>query len=169
VPARIDAEQQALLEGSADALATALFAAGYTGVVGVDALLDTKGALYPVIEVNARNNMSTYALPLQEQVLAEDAVQLSRYYSLSLSEPIRFSQLADILDGLLITEPAGQGLLVTDFATVNAALAGAVTARPQEGRLYGIVAGGSEREVVNHATAVLARLESAGLAGTRRS
>ncbi len=169
VPAQISADHRTLLEDSADGLATALFAAGYTGVVGVDALIDARGLLYPVIEVNARNNMSTYAVPLQEQVLAKDAVQLSRHYALTLSSPVSFDQLAHVLDGLLLTGPGARGLLVTDFATVNAALSTPTTGQAREGRLYGIVAADTESAVVDLAAAVANRLVLAGLADPRRS
>lgn len=169
VPPRVDAGQRALLESAADALGAALFEAGYTGVVGVDALVDATGDLYPVIEVNARNNMSTYALPLQEQILAEGSMHLSRYYPLRLREPISFAALAEILGEVLMTGSRRSGLLVTDFATVNAGLAAAAPPGRRDGRLYGIVAADTETEVSRYDSEITSRLEVAGLADTRRS
>nr|BCJ78237.1 ATP-grasp domain-containing L-glutamate ligase [Niallia circulans] len=37
---------------------------GYTGVLGIDSILDTSGDLIPVIEINARLTQVTYILPL---------------------------------------------------------------------------------------------------------
>ncbi|MGW7362917.1 preATP grasp domain-containing protein [Streptomyces sp. NPDC054841] len=125
------------LAETAELLGKRLAADGFFGVVGVDAMVDPDGGLYPVVEINARNNMSTYQVRLQEQFVGDDQVALARHYPLKLTEPLPFGEIARRLDGLLLDRVGGTGLLVNNSATVNA---GFPTDRPSvDGRLYGIV------------------------------
>src|SRR5262249_42240993 len=100
-------------------------------------------SVYPMIEINARNNMSTYQVRLQERFVPADGVALARHYSLRLHRPMPFHEVRDLLAGLLVEHAGGNGLLINNFATVNAA---AATGTPCDGRLYGlIVADSTER------------------------
>jgi hypothetical protein len=123
MPARLTQAQHQELGVAAQRIGTALRADGYFGVVGVDAMVDPEGGLYPVIEINARNNMSTYQIRLQETVLGAGQSALARHYELRLDEPLPFGRLRDVLGDLLVDAPGGTGLLVNNFATVNAARA----------------------------------------------
>lgn len=137
MPARIATGRHAELVEVAGRLGARLFADGYFGVVGVDAMLDPDGALYPVVEINARNNMSTYQERLRERFFPADRVAVATHYPVRLHAPLGFDRLRRVLDGVLFDPTAGTGLLVNNFATVNAA---AGTGHDTfEGRLYGIV------------------------------
>ncbi|MEO3891256.1 ATP-grasp domain-containing protein [Nonomuraea sp. B5E05] len=136
IPATITAAQMAELEESSQRLAKILARDGFYGVVGVDAMVDTSGRLYPVVEINARHNMSTYQLPLQERFMAPGQVALARQYPLRLSERLPYRVLRRKLAGLLLEGPGGAGLLVNNFATVNAA---ARESSSFDGRLYGLL------------------------------
>jgi D-alanine-D-alanine ligase-like ATP-grasp enzyme len=120
IPARITPAQHDELVDAAERLGKRLAADGYFGVVGVDAMVDPDGGLYPVIEINARYNMSTYQLPLQERFVGPGQVALARHYPLRLSEPLSFGEARRLLGGLLLDRAGGTGLLVNNFATVNA-------------------------------------------------
>ncbi|GGM08961.1 MULTISPECIES: preATP grasp domain-containing protein [Micromonospora] len=162
IPARISAEHHAQLVAAAERLGARLAADGFHGVVGVDAITTGDGGLLPVLEINARNNMSTYQTSLQETFTGPDTVALARQYDLSLTRPVSFAALRDQLDDLLLTPERGTGLLVNNFATVNAAAPAPDDPRPYAGRLYGLLVAGSETELVglDHAIAQILRKEN---------
>ncbi len=137
IPARLNLAQVAQVRDAAAAIGGRLAADGFFGVVGVDALVEPDGGIFPVLEINARNNMSTYQVVLQETFVATDQVALARLYPLRLPAPLPFGRLADALDGLLLPAAGGTGLLVNNFATVNAAAGGSTDTF--DGRLYGIL------------------------------
>jgi phosphoribosylaminoimidazole carboxylase (NCAIR synthetase) len=155
MPARLPAASVHELTGSAQQIGKRLAADGYFGVVGVDALVDGSGGLYPVIEINARNNMSTYQVRLQERFVGPEKIALAKHYPLRLTRPLRFGTLRGLLGELLFDGTAG--LLVNNFATVNAA-ADPEHPAPFDGRLYGIVVAGSADEVSAIDAEVTARL-----------
>jgi hypothetical protein len=134
-PTRLPKGQVAELEAAAAAIGALLAEAGYFGVVGVDALLDQEGGLYPLIEINARVNLSTYQATVTERFATPGRSVLAKHYPLRLARPVSFRHLRRRLDGLLF-DRKGAGLLVNNFATVNA---GADAAQPSGGRLYGLI------------------------------
>ncbi|WP_432828457.1 ATP-grasp domain-containing protein [Dactylosporangium sp. CA-092794] len=147
IPARISAAHHAQIEQTAAALGGRLAADGFYGVVGVDAIVTTDGGLLPVLEINARNNMSTYQTGLQEAFMAAGTVGMARQYELSLDAEVGFAAMQERLGDLLYTTTNGRGLLVNNFATVNAAAAQQEPGRRFSGRLYGLLLAGSETEL----------------------
>lgn len=144
-PSSLGARQERELAGIARLLGTALADDGYFGVVGVDAMLDPDGELYPVVEINARNNMSTYQRRLDEEIVGPDRATLARHYPLTLSAPLPFGQLRQALGDLILDRPDGTGIVVQSFATVNAAFTGTecgtADGKSAYGRLYGMLIG----------------------------
>jgi hypothetical protein len=145
IPPRLDSGQLDIISSAALALGGRLAADGYYGVVGVDAIVEPDGGIFPVLEINARNNMSTYQVPIQERFVTAGETAMARHYPLRLGAPVSFHQVGDTLGGLLF-DGTNSGLLVNNFATVNA---GAQTANgaPFAGRLYGVLIGSSAAEV----------------------
>jgi phosphoribosylaminoimidazole carboxylase (NCAIR synthetase) len=160
MPARLTPAQHAELVDTAAQLGEHLAADGYYGVVGIDAMVDPDGGLYPVIEINARNNMSTYQVRMQEELLGAGRTALARHYSVKLTEPLPFARLSELLGDLLVDTAGGTGLLVNNFATVNAAFADRpATGEPADGRLYGLLIGDTPEIVDEIDTEITARLE----------
>ncbi|MFE4361036.1 hypothetical protein [Kitasatospora sp. NPDC056800] len=157
MPARLGADQVDELRTAADLLGKRLAADGFHGVVGVDAMVDPDGGIYPVVEINARNNMSTYQVRLQERFVKPEQVAVARHYPLRLTEPLAFDELRRLLDGLLLDPAGGTGLLVNNFATVNAAFTGG--GAPVDGRLYGIVLADSAEELTTIDAEIADRLD----------
>jgi hypothetical protein len=157
MPARLDARQLDEVRRCARLIGARLAGDGYYGVVGVDAMTDPDGGLYPVVEINARNNMSTYHASLYEQVVGAGMVALARHYPLRLIEPMRFGRLRRALGDLLLDAPGGAGLVVNAFATVNAGLH---SGGPATGRLCGFVVAGSFAELDAMDREVVRRLGS---------
>ncbi|WP_037602307.1 preATP grasp domain-containing protein [Streptacidiphilus rugosus] len=163
MPARLAPALVDQVEECVAALGKRLAADGYHGVVGVDAMVEQDGRLLPVVEINARNNMATYQSRLQEHLLDAGSVALARQYPLRLHAPLRFAELRALLDGLLFDPATATGLLVTNFATVNAA-ATAASDRAFPGRLYGLAVARSQTGADALDTTVARRLADAGIA-----
>lgn len=159
MPPALDAAQLAEVRDAGERLGERLAADGYVGVVGVDAMVGTDERLFPVTEVNARNNMSTYQVPLQERLVPPGWHALARQYPLRLPSPVPFKRIRQVLGDLLAAGPGGAGLVVNNFATVNAA------ARPGgdfAGRLYALVVAptaAAAQALDDRAGHALARLE----------
>jgi hypothetical protein len=132
MPARLDQAHLAELRRCAGAIGRQLAADGYYGVVGVDAMIDVDGVLYPVVEINARNNMSTYQATLGERVVGPGMTALARHYPLRPATVVTFGRLRHALGDLLLSRAGDTGLAINAFATVNAG-------GPGYGRLYGLV------------------------------
>ncbi|MHC0433713.1 preATP grasp domain-containing protein [Streptomyces sp. O3] len=144
-PARISDRHRAEVEEYAGRIGARMAADGFHGVVGVDAIVTTSEELLPVLEINARNNMSTYQTGLQERFMPPGTVGLARQYELRLAGRRDFGWLRRTLGGLLFTPDTGRGLLVNNFATVNAAAAD--DGRPHQGRLYGLLIAADQAEL----------------------
>ncbi|MGW2326898.1 preATP grasp domain-containing protein [Streptomyces sp. NPDC001700] len=132
MPTRLGAAQLAELEDTAGRVGKRLYEDGLFGVVGVDAILGTDDTLYPVLEINARLNMSSYQGPVTERFLSSGSA-LAKHYALDLEGPVRFHEIASALGPLAPSGPGGTGAVITCFGTVNAE---AHRRPPFEGRLY---------------------------------
>ncbi|XLD98280.1 ATP-grasp domain-containing protein [Streptomyces sp. 184] len=163
-PARLTPEQHAVVADTARLLGRRLAADGYHGPVGVDALVRTDGSLLPVLEINARNNMSTYQTRLQERCVPAGAVVVARQYDVRLPGPVPFDRLAAALGPLLFDRAAGRGALPDNHATVNAAFAGADAppAAPADGRFYFLLVAPGQAEADALDAEVAARLTEFG-------
>uniref|UniRef100_A0AAU2V3V7 ATP-grasp domain-containing protein n=1 Tax=Streptomyces sp. NBC_00003 TaxID=2903608 RepID=A0AAU2V3V7_9ACTN len=160
MPARLTDAQLDVVRDTAERLGKRLAADGYFGVVGVDAMVDPAGELYPVVEINARNNMSTYQVRLQERFVGPGQIAVARHYPVKSTEPLPFERAGALLDGLLFDRGRGTGLLVNNYATVNAGFPtdGGRPAAPVAGRLYGLLVADSDDGIDALDTEITARL-----------
>lgn len=158
-PARLAAEHAAQLVITSERLGARLATDGFHGVVGVDAITTTDGGLLPVLEINARNNMSTYQTGLQERFMGPDSVALARQYDLRLTRPVTFADLRHRLGDLLFDRDRGTGLVVNNFATVNAATPEPGDLRPYVGRLYGLLLARTQQELTDLDNGVVAAVQ----------
>jgi Pre ATP-grasp domain/ATP-grasp domain len=141
-PPALRADQVGELEAAASVLGKTLSADGYYGVVGVDAMLGVDGTLYPCLEINARFNMATYQNRVAERLVGDGRCALAATYDLKPTRAHGFDEVRTALGSLLFD--GGRGVLVNNFATLNAAvLAGAGA----YGRVYAICVGESVDEV----------------------
>ncbi len=134
-PALTATQYQEIAEG-AERIGARLYADGFFGVVGVDALLGADDLVYPVLEINARLNMSSYQGRVTERFLRPGHAALAKHYPLRLSRPVSFDEVHKALGGLAVAPEGGTGLVITCFGTVNAQ---AATSTPFDGRLYAIL------------------------------
>jgi hypothetical protein len=68
------------------------FEAGYRGVLGIDSVLTEQGELFPVIELNGRFNLSTYALAVLEK-LGHPGPACLRSYTVPRSQTLALQDL----------------------------------------------------------------------------
>jgi D-alanine-D-alanine ligase-like ATP-grasp enzyme len=132
MPPELDAAQHTQIAEAAQAVGRHLHADGYHGVAGIDAIVDSAENVYPVLEINARLNMSTYQGGVTERVQQPGQVAMARHYALRLTGPRTFDEMRTTL-GPVLDRRAGDQVVVTCFGTVNA---NAHQSPPFEGRLY---------------------------------
>lgn len=154
---RLDEELVDTLRDHAQLLGDRLYRDGFWGPVGVDAITVNNGSMLPVLDINARNNMSTYQVPLRERFLGSDQVAMARHYPLTLSARLPFHAVTRILGDAIFTPESGRGVIINNFATVNAALAGADSTF--SGRLYGFLLADSEADLAELDRTIAARLD----------
>ncbi|MER5439007.1 carbamoylphosphate synthase large subunit [Streptomyces sp. NPDC002790] len=133
-PAVLSEAHTAELTEAAQLIGKQLYADGYTGMVGVDAMLSPYGTLYPCLEINARFNMSTYQSRITERLLAPGMHGIAATINLRPSRAHTFGEVADALGDLLFDGTGRTGVLVNNFATLNAAAAEGSF----HGRLYAV-------------------------------
>ncbi|MFD4987410.1 ATP-grasp domain-containing protein [Streptomyces sp. NPDC058374] len=160
MPARLTRAQLEVVRDAAERLGKRLAADGYFGVAGVDAMVDPEGGLYPVVEINARHNMSTYQVALEERFVPEDRIAVARHFPLRLSTPLSFAEIRNLLGEALFDREREAGLLINNHATVNAGFAESTAAagRTVDGRLYGVLVGESDAHIARLDTEIAARL-----------
>jgi hypothetical protein len=144
MPLELGPARTAELAHAAEVIGARLFADGYTGIAGIDAILGADGTLYPVLEINARLNMASYQGGLTELYQAPGELGMARHYSLRLSRALSSEEVLAVL-------PAG--VIPTCFGTVNAAAAGPV---PFEGRLHVLLIAG-DRDALDRLDAATER------------
>jgi hypothetical protein len=135
MPAEISAAAYDDIEYAAGVVGRRLHEDGYHGVIGVDAVVGIDGVVYPVLEINARLNMSTYQGSVTERCQPAGHVALARHYTLRLTEPCAFGELSGVLDPVLGRFPT-ERFVITCFGTVNA---DADREPPFAGRLYAVL------------------------------
>ncbi|WP_210470970.1 ATP-grasp domain-containing protein [Sporosarcina sp. 6E9] len=119
-PSNLTNEQIEILRDAANKIGRELHKSGYFGIVGVDAIVCVNGVVYPNMEINARFNMSTYQSVIQERYL-DDKVALAKKVDLKLNSWKNFKKIESYLGDILFESKRGTGLLITNFATLNAA------------------------------------------------
>jgi hypothetical protein len=158
MPDQLAGDQRRRLIECAHVLGGLLRSEGYRGAVGVDAIICTDGTLFPVIEINARNNMSTYVARIRERMVAAGSCGLALQVDLELTAPVWFEDLAAVVAGLELDRDWRRGFLVTCIASANAAAALADRQGRFPGRLHGVVVAGSAEEAARLEREVRARL-----------
>jgi Pre ATP-grasp domain/ATP-grasp domain len=137
MPAPLTQGQRGEIALAAAEVGKRLHADGFFGVVGVDAIAGTDDTIYPVLEINARLNMSTYQGSVLELCQPDGYMALAKYYSLRIGAPWEFSRVSQALGPLL--EPGRSGyLIITSFGTVNAGRLYTMLIAPDQARLTAI-------------------------------
>lgn len=121
-PVRLPEGTRIAIRRAAELIGRELHRHGYHGMVGVDAMLAKDGTLYPCLEINARLNMANYQSAIADLCVPDGSYAQACSLDVTLAAPVTFADLvAPLSDLLLDTGPSPRrGVLVTNFATVNA-------------------------------------------------
>ncbi|MET8139927.1 peptide ligase PGM1-related protein [Sphaerisporangium sp. NPDC005288] len=160
MPAELSSAHLAELRKTAKAVGLRLADDGYTGVAGIDAIITVDDVLHPVIEINARNNMSTYQERLRELFFSDGEAAVALRHPLTLHSRISFGDLRRRIDDLLLSPGGRAGVIVHNFATVNAE-APTAGAEPSgfPGRLHAIAVAATPQQADALSQALQARLD----------
>jgi hypothetical protein len=161
-PPELTAAQRHVYEEAAQEIGRRLWQDGYTGIAGIDSVVTKDGTVFPLLEINARFNMSTFHLAIEER-LQHRYSALAKFYNLRLQQTLDFDCLAATLGDGLYSRASGRGAIVLNFATVNCN----VSQRPGQsarGRLYIMLIGESQQDVARLDENVGRQLREAGLA-----
>jgi D-alanine-D-alanine ligase-like ATP-grasp enzyme len=144
-PPELNDVQMSTYRAAALAIGKELHRAGYHGIAGIDSVIGRDGRIYPMLEINARFNMSTYQLAL-EGTLEPGSKFIVKNYPLVLQKPLRFQDVADGLGSSLFGLGGRmQGVGVMCFATVNCNIT--ASANQAKGRLYVFIVGKDFSEI----------------------
>lgn len=141
IPSRLNQSQIEILKNAAIEIGKHLHECGYHGVVGVDGILSEGGILYPNLEINARFNMSTYQTLIQEYRISESKVAIAKKVNLTTTTKLQFKEILSCAGDLLYNNKSESGILITNFATVNATRR--QESEESEGRLYFMIIEGN--------------------------
>jgi hypothetical protein len=144
-PARLAPHHQELCERAAGAIGRRLFELGFRGVAGADAIIDSDGVLYPLLELNARHNMSTYELAI-DALVGEGLKIVYRYYPLLLERSVAFDEIHARLAPRLYARGHSSGVGVYCFGPLNANANPGRTGAAR-GRLYSFLVGRNDQEI----------------------
>lgn len=159
-PVELSPATTAELHDATQKIGEALFAEGFYGMVGVDAMLGSDGTLYPCLEINARFNMSTYQSRIAERFIPEGTHAIAATIGLRPSRVHTFDEVAQALGDLFFDGTRRPAVLVNNFATLNAA----ATDGGFHGRLYAICVADTAEEAM--AVRQEAELRLRGMVGT---
>lgn len=95
-----------------------LFQSGYYGVVGVDALVADNGEVYPLLEINARLNNSSFQWCL-DQLLDEKNFFLVNQMSVNLVQAMSFKEFYKEWRERLFHLSTGEGIIPLNWGPVS--------------------------------------------------
>lgn len=112
-----DAWLDAMLSDASEKIGRDLSERGYYGVVGVDAIAAKSGQIFPLLEINARLNNSSFQWAL-DQVLASSYHLLTGQVILQISRKCEFERFRfEVLDK--IKRDPNEDVIVMNWATIG--------------------------------------------------
>jgi len=117
----LSGKEREQLETTAYKVGKRLYRDGYWGVVGMDSLKTRRDELIPLLEINCRFNMASFLTKISRQLARERKI-LAKSFDLLLKNPLSFGEVTEKLIGPpnLFSKEKGSGILVNNFATLNA-------------------------------------------------
>ncbi|WP_310727869.1 hypothetical protein [Streptomyces sp. N2A] len=156
MPAGLTPQQLAEVRHAAEVIGARLFDDGFFGVVGVDAILGADDLVYPVLEINARLNMSSYQGRAIELLSPPGSSVLAKHFPFHLDRTLTFAEIRAALGSYDGIDDSGTGLVINCFGTVNAQAQGSPAGF--DGRLYALLFAPDRERLLQLDTAVTERL-----------
>lgn len=135
-----DSSLDKILAESAEQIGAHLFQNGYYGVVGVDALVAADGKIYPLLEINARLNNSSFQWCL-DQLLKENKSFLVNQMSVNLAKTLSFEEFYADWHERLFNHSVGDGIILLNWGPVSR-----MKQFPCRTKLFYAIVSGSQQE-----------------------
>ena len=121
MPPRISKENYDCCVAYAKKIGTELYNKGYSGVFGIDALIDNDDRVVPIIEINGRFTLSTYLSFLLYKFHNKKIIAF--YKRIKTQSDRHYSDLIDRMKDNSILFDGTEGVMVYNSATTNSDLA----------------------------------------------
>lgn len=103
-------------------MAQHLLGSGYRGVIGIDSISCSNGEVFPVIEVNGRMNMSTYALAMLDQLHHKGHATL-RSYTFKMAKQLPLDEFQKITgEGSFFRKGDEDGVMILGYTGLTSPL-----------------------------------------------
>ena len=97
-----------------------LFSHGFTGVFGVDSVVDRKGTVIPIIEINGRFTLSTY---ISFILLGHQEAKVCSFYKRLKSKVINYEKIRKLLKERSMWLTGNDGIFIYNSTSVDGELA----------------------------------------------
>ena len=121
IPARITEEQYNKCIYYGQMLGEQLYKKGYSGIFGVDALIDNNDNIIPIIEINGRFTLSTY-LSFIESTYPKKRI-FAFFKRIKTTNIANYSSIKDAMSEKKLLFNNGEGIIIYNSATVDSSLA----------------------------------------------
>ncbi|CAG7658916.1 [Butirosin acyl-carrier protein]--L-glutamate ligase [Paenibacillus allorhizosphaerae] len=85
----------------------------FIGICGVDSIIDERGRLYPIIEINARFTQVTYLLPLIQRLILNYSHIYSQYIKYKSNQRLEFETILSIIKNAIQPDGTNKFLVYT--------------------------------------------------------
>lgn len=120
IPPRISDQSKKIYEIVAVMIGRELYKLGYWGVAGIDSFIDKEGTIYPMIEINARMNFSTYLYNIMKRFEGRKIIK-TVYNDINTSIPISYNTFkrALVQKGLYYKGASEEGIFIYNSSTFS--------------------------------------------------
>lgn len=120
-PAKISVQQYQYFQRAAEVIGKRLYQHGYTGVMGIDAIVKSSGEIIPIIEFNGRFNQSTFYIPIFSYLTEWKRQTVIKYYDIRTSEYLDYHRLKEhiSMNGQAFSGEVKTGILVLNSSCLS--------------------------------------------------
>lgn len=120
-PPALTQQQEEYYHDCARKIGSKLYDMGFTGIVGIDSIIDKNGKIYPAIEFNARLNQSTFYIPFLSHFKDDNKRILIRSYDVKTDCCLDYGKLKKILseNKLLYDSEKKTGIVILNSSCLS--------------------------------------------------
>ena len=120
-PPVLTQKQEEYYHDCAQKIGNRLYNMGFTGIIGIDSIINKDGTIYPAIEFNARINQSTFYIPFLNFFKHDNKRILIRSYDVKTNRFLEYRRLKDILqqNNLLYDSRHKTGVIILNSSCLS--------------------------------------------------
>ncbi|ACL77546.1 ATP-grasp domain-containing protein [Ruminiclostridium cellulolyticum] len=120
-PPKLTKQQEDYYNDCAQKLGTKLYQMGFSGIIGIDSIIDKDGTIFPAIEFNARFNQSTFYIPFLNYFRNHSKRILIRSYDVKTNNSLNYVRLKEILreNKLLYCNESKKGIIILNSSCLS--------------------------------------------------